>query len=94
MEISAESQQQALQAMLDKVRTISAKGVALDMRSLELGLPLRLANDLRGACIPLAPLDTQVVETHRLDMFWEQAECHICSLSSRLDLHVMTRKHL
>lgn len=68
-----ESQQQALQATLDKVRTINAKGAALDMRTLELGLPLRLANDLRGACIPLAPLDTQMVKRHRLDVFWEQA---------------------
>ena len=47
---NAESQQQALQAALDKVGTISAVGAALDMRALELGLPLRLTNDLQAAC--------------------------------------------
>ena len=46
VERSAESQQQALQAALDKVGTISAEETALDMRAFELGLPLRLANDL------------------------------------------------
>ena len=66
----------------------------LTLAQLALGLPLRLANELRAACVPLAASATATIETRQLDVFWEEAERHVSGLSSKLDMPRMTRLHL